>query len=122
MEEVCPIFERINSSGTKLSMFDLMVAATWSHDQFDLNEVATKIAISLEEKGFDTIERDTILKCLTAVMFAGIKKDQVLQLRKISKDEIDSLVKRTSEALLRSVDLLSTEFKVFSWDSFHTKR
>jgi low affinity Fe/Cu permease len=30
IEEVCPIFERINSSGTKLSIYDLMVAATWS--------------------------------------------------------------------------------------------
>ena len=27
IEEVCPIFERINSSGTDLSVFDLMVAA-----------------------------------------------------------------------------------------------
>ena len=26
VEEVCPIFERINSSGTKLSTYDLMVA------------------------------------------------------------------------------------------------
>ncbi|MBZ0257642.1 DUF262 domain-containing protein [bacterium] len=35
IDEVCPIFERINSSGTKLSTYDLMVAATWS-ENFDL--------------------------------------------------------------------------------------
>src|SRR5674476_174358 len=29
LEEVCPIFERINSTGTRLDVFDLMVAATW---------------------------------------------------------------------------------------------
>jgi len=28
VEEVCPIFERINSSGTRLSTYDLMLAAT----------------------------------------------------------------------------------------------
>jgi hypothetical protein len=116
IEEVCPIFERINSSGTKLSMFDLMVAATWSHREFDLNEKANTIAASLEAKGFDTIERDTILKCVTAVKFGGIKKDQVLALREIPRDEMDALVKATSEALLKAVDLLSTEFRIYSWD------
>src|SRR6185312_14943975 len=30
VEEVCPIFERINSSGTRLSTYNLMVAATWN--------------------------------------------------------------------------------------------
>jgi hypothetical protein len=116
IEEVCPIFERINSSGTKLSMFDLMVAATWSHRQFDLNEEATNIASALEAKGFDTIERDTILKCLTAVKFGGIKKEQILSLRNIPKEEMEDLVEVTSEALLKAVDLLSTEFKVYCWD------
>ena len=41
VEEACPIFERINSSGTDLSVFDLMVAATWSK-QFDLNKTVKK--------------------------------------------------------------------------------
>lgn len=116
IQEVCPIFERINSSGTKLSMFDLMVAATWSHGEFDLNEKANTIAASLEAKGFDKIERDTILKCVTAVRFSGIKKDQVLALREIPREDMDQLVKLTSEALLKAVDLLSTEFKIYSWD------
>lgn len=116
IQEVCPIFERINSSGTKLSMFDLMVAATWSHGAFDLNEQADKIAASLEDKGFNGIERDTILKCVTAVKFGGIKKEQVLDLRNTPGNEMDSLVTKTSAALLKTIDLLSTEFKVFSWD------
>lgn len=115
LEEVCPIFERINSSGTKLSMFDLMVAATWSHGQFDLNEEAARIASSLEAKGFERIERDTILKCVTAIKFGGIKKNQILSLRDIPKEEMEQLVKSTSEALLKAVDLLSTEFRIHSW-------
>ncbi|MDV6320974.1 hypothetical protein RVY79_18455, partial [Chromohalobacter sp. HP20-39] len=43
VEEVCPIFERINSSGTKLSTYDLMVAATWSHN-FDLDDNVEEIS------------------------------------------------------------------------------
>jgi hypothetical protein len=97
-------------------MFDLMVAATWSHGAFDLNDKAEKIAASLEEKGFEGIERDTILKCVTAVKFGGIKKEQVLDLRNIPGNEMEALVADTSEAMLKTIDLLSTEFRVFSWD------
>jgi hypothetical protein len=66
VEEVCPIFERINSSGTRLSTYDLMVAATWS-PTFDLNAEAEKIASSLASKGFGDIDENTVLKCLSAV-------------------------------------------------------
>jgi hypothetical protein len=115
VEEVCPIFERINSSGTKLSMFDLMVAATWS-PRFDLNELSKTVATSLEAKGFETIEPTTILKCLAAVHFGGLKRDQLLGLRNLTESEMQGLVERTTAELLRAVDLLSTEFRVHSWD------
>lgn len=115
VEEVCPIFERINSSGTKLSMYDLMVAATWS-PRFDLNAVAERVAASLEAKGFDSIDATTILKCLAAVRFGGLKRDQLLALREVDEKGMHELVETTSDALLRAVDLLSTEFKIQSWD------
>ncbi|BDD03759.1 GmrSD restriction endonuclease domain-containing protein [Aureibacter tunicatorum] len=115
IEEVCPIFERINSSGTKLSTYDLMVAATWT-ESFDLNEEADKIAISLEPKGFDDIDGNTVLKCLSAIKFTGIKKDQVLNLRNLKKDEMDDIVEIAKKALLKTIDLLKTEFKIYSWD------
>ena len=115
VEEVCPIFERINSSGTKLSMYDLMVAATWS-PRFDLNELSEKIAASLEGKGFESIEPTTILKCLSAVHFGGLKKNQLLSLRDLEEAKRNELVARTEASLLRAVDLLATEFGIFSWD------
>jgi hypothetical protein len=113
--EVCPIFERINSSGTKLSMYDLMVAATWS-PRFDLNELSDKIAASLEGKGFEGIEPTTILKCLSAVHFGGLKKDHLLSMRDLEEEKMNKLVAKTEGSLLRAVDLLATEFGIFSWD------
>jgi len=115
VEEVCPIFERINSSGTKLSMYDLMVAATWS-PRFDLNAVAERVAASLEAKGFESIDSTTILKCLATVQFGGLKRDQLLGLRDVDESKMQELVETTSDALLRAVDLLATEFKIQSWD------
>ncbi|MBN1346270.1 MAG: DUF262 domain-containing protein [Phycisphaerae bacterium] len=115
VEEVCPIFERINSSGTRLSTYDLMVAATWS-ESFDLNEETAAIQEALEPKGFDDIDGDTVLKCLAAVQKASIKKETVLDLRKLRRSEMDALVEKTKAAILRTVDLLTTEFGIYCWD------
>jgi hypothetical protein len=115
IEEVCPIFERINSSGTKLSTYDLMVAATWNKD-FDLNDEIDEIRQALEPKGFGDIDRETVLKCLSAVQLGTIKEQSLMTLRKLSKQDIRSLIATTKGALLHAVDLLSTEFKIYSWE------
>lgn len=115
VQEVCPIFERINSSGTKLSMYDLMVAATWS-PRFDLNDLSEKVAAALEAKGFETIDSSAILKCLASIQFGGMKREQLLALRDVTEPEMQQLVDKTRAALLRAVDFLSTEFKIHSWD------
>jgi hypothetical protein len=115
VEEVCPIFERINSSGTALSTYDLMVAATWT-EKFDLNEQTEVVQEALRPKGFQDIEGGTILKCLSAIQFRGIKRDQVLALRELGPDDMGRLVDDTKRALLRTVDLLSTEFNVYCWE------
>jgi hypothetical protein len=115
IEEVCPIFERINSSGTKLSIYDLMVAATWS-ERFDLNHHVELIADSLKKKSFHKIERDTILKCLAAVQFGSIKQTQIISLRDIDEEPMQQLVERVCEGLMQAVDMLSTEFGIYSWE------
>jgi hypothetical protein len=115
VEEVCPIFERINSSGTRLSIYDLMVAATWS-ESFDLNIETSTISQSLSSKGFGDIDGDTILKCFSAIQNQGIKKKQVLSLRSLDRITMNELVEKTKGALLQTVDLLTTEFRIYSWD------
>jgi hypothetical protein len=115
IEEVCPIFERINSSGTKLSIYDLMVAATWS-EKFDLNHHVEVIADSLKTKSFHKIDKDTVLKCLAAVQFGSVKQTQIIALREIDNAPMQQLVGRVREGLLQAVDLLSTEFGIYSWD------
>lgn len=115
VEEVCPIFERINSSGTKLSTYDLMVAATWSSG-FDLDAQVEEIAAALKPKGFGDIDKTTVLKCLSAVQVGSIKESSLRSLRELDEYELASLTAKTKAALLRAVDLLSTQFRVHSWD------
>jgi hypothetical protein len=113
--EVCPIFERINSSGTKLSTYDLMVAATWG-EGFDLNDEVDEIQDSLEPKGFGDIDRTTVLKCLSAVQLGTIKEESLKTLRDTSPVDMRALITKTKQALMKTVDVFSTEFKIHSWD------
>lgn len=117
IEEVCPIFERINSSGTRLSIFDLMVAATWSQE-FDLNQKVGAISDALNPKNFGDIRGTTVLKCLAAVEFKSTNRERVLGLRNLKKDpsEMDALVAKTEKSIVKAVDQLITDFKIFSLD------
>jgi len=115
LDEVCPIFERINSSGTKLSTYDLMVAATWSTG-FDLDDSIASVADALKPKGFEDIDRITVVKCMSALNSGSIKDEAIKDLREISAEELHQLTEKTRHALYRTVDALSTEFGVYSWD------
>lgn len=117
VEEVCPIFERINSSGTALSIFDLMVAATWSK-RFDLNETVQEIAEALKPKNYGEISGTRVLKCLAAVRSDSTSRERILALRQLREKpaDMDGLVEKTKRAILRAVDQLITDFKLYSMD------
>jgi len=117
IEEVCPIFERINSSGTRLSIFDLMVAATWSKG-FDLNDKVEGISEALKPKNYGDVRGTTVLKCLAAIDSKSITRDRILALRQLKQapGKMDELASRTLKAITRAVDQLLTDFKVYSLD------
>lgn len=114
--QVSPIFERINSTGTKLTVFDLMVAATWSED-FDLNDHVKEVVSELEEKDFGDLDKVTILRALSTCAFGSAKRQTILSLRELNRDQLASEMEKTKEALRRAVDFLSTEVCVIS-DAF----
>ena len=115
IDEVCPIFERINSSGTRLSTYDLMVAATWNQE-FDLNERVADVLQELHSKGFSEADRSTILKIFSAIHLGTIKEKALKSLRDVGSSEMDALIAESKESLKRAVDFLSTTFGVKSWD------
>jgi hypothetical protein len=117
IEEVCPIFERVNSSGTDLSVFDLMVAATWSR-KFDLNNTVQEIATALTPKNYGDIKGTTVLKCFAAVRDNSTARERILALRQLrdKPGDMDALVAKTKKALLQSVDQLVTDFMLYSLD------
>jgi len=100
IEEVAPIFERINSTGRKLTIVDLMIAATWSNG-FDLSSQISTIKAHAADRGFGYIEDQVILRSISAAAGLGINKEDIQKLR--SKDT-NTLV-ASCEAAAKSLDL-----------------
>jgi len=111
IDAVAPIFERINSRGTPLTMVDLMRAATWSED-FDLFDEISSITSELAAKRFGGIEKKTILRSISAAAGGGFTESSIDQLRKHDADHLKLAVESTKSSYLKTVDFLTSELHV----------
>jgi hypothetical protein len=111
IEDVAPIFERINSRGTPLTIVDLMRAATWS-EEFDLIDSIVSITDELEEKEFGGIERKAILRSMSAAAGGGFSESSIDGLRKHSAAQLKVAVADTTEAYRNAVDFLTTQLHI----------
>lgn len=113
IQDVAPIFERINSSGTPLTIVDLMRAATWS-PEFDLIDTIDNLLAELVQKGFGGVDRKVVLRSLSAAAGGGFSAESIDSLRTYSPDELKAAASATEQAYRRMVDFLSTEIRVES--------
>lgn len=111
IEAVAPIFERINSRGTPLTIVDLMRAATWSED-FDLVDEITSITEGLSEKNFGDIERKTVLRNISAAAGGGFSESSIDQLRRFDTNRLKQAVADTKSSYQKAVDFLTTEMHI----------
>lgn len=108
IEDVAPVFERINSTGTRLTIVDLMRAATWS-TTFDLVESVDQIAISLQPKKFGGIDRKTLLRAIASTAGFGFSKNAIDELRSRTEEELRQDLADTGVAARKAADYLATE-------------
>jgi hypothetical protein len=113
IQDVAPIFERINSSGTPLTIVDLMRAATWS-PEFDLIDSIDGILNELSIKGFGKIDRKVVLRNLSASAGGGFSVESIDALREYKPDKLQEAVLLTEGAYRRAVDFLVTQIRVES--------
>jgi hypothetical protein len=113
IQDVAPIFERINSSGTPLTIVDLMRAATWS-PEFDLIDSIDALLEELRSKGFAGIDRKVVLRNLSAAAGGGFSVESIDSLRNHTADILKAATAATEEAYRRSVDFLVTQIRVES--------
>jgi len=108
INDVAPVFERINSTGTRLTIYDLMRAATWS-PEFDLGKTIEGIKSSLEEKKFHSFENKTFLRCLGAASGSDFSSGSIDSLRNLEPDILHTCAEQIKKAAQLAVDFLSTE-------------
>ena len=111
LNDVAPIFERINSKGTPLTIVDLMRAATWS-DEFDLFEAIDEIREKINAKGFGGIDRKVILRSLSAAAGGGYSEGSIDDLRKFDASTLKSAAGNVKTSYELAIDFLSTELRI----------
>lgn len=108
IDDVAPVFERINSTGTRLTIYDLMRAATWS-PEFDLGETIQTIKGSLEPKRFHNFDNKTFLRILSAACGDDFSSGSIDALRTVPTDKLNTAASDVRQAAERAVDFLATE-------------
>lgn len=111
IEDVGPIFERINSRGTRLTIVDLMRAATWS-DKFDLFDQIDALLGEIDEKDFGGIDRKVILRSLSSAAGGGFSEDSIDNLRKHKPEALIEASGATKNAYKLVVDFLATDLSI----------
>ncbi|NVZ13707.1 MULTISPECIES: DUF262 domain-containing protein [unclassified Pseudomonas] len=111
IEQVAPIFERINSTGRKLTIVDLMMAATWSNG-FDLSSEIQKIQGVCVDIGFSGLSEQVILRSIAASADFGVNKDDIQRLRTLSPDQLSAAANTCNAAIFKSVSWLTNELLI----------
>lgn len=107
-QEVCRVFQRINSSGTSLSTLELLSAWTWS-DQFNLINEIEALLDKLEECNYGELSEELILRCLTAVVTGKIDAEELVD---IPPANLVQGMTKLKQAVFASVDFLEKELKI----------
>jgi len=116
IDVACEIFTRINTGGTELSLFEIMVAKTYDQTKkFDLADECDKLienendAKDLTDANYETIPYQTILQCVSAHLCKQIRRKDILKLNK--KDFIKEW-DTVKHGIFSSVDYLRSHLRV----------
>ena len=100
LDIVCDLFDRINNTGIELSVFDLLVARTWSpsNDEggFDLRKAFEELTNDLNKVGFGEIPEPVMAQLAGAIIKSDCTRKEILA---ISRQEM----REKWPALVRSI-------------------
>ena len=96
----CSIFERLNSTGTKLTVADLMVAITYDRD-FHLRDKLADFNDQLSPFNF-TIDDRSVLQAISACLRKGTEKGDIID----SAKEMKVNWSKTTQAIFLAIDFL----------------
>lgn len=114
----CEIFTRINTGGTELTLFEIMVAKTYDAERnFDLAR-EYEILIDnngapekdLQDAGFETVPASTVLQCLAINMGDGHTRGK--DILRISRDDFISAWPEIKKGIFAAVDYIRSYLNI----------
>jgi len=116
IEVACEVFTRINTAGTELTLFQIMVAKTYDEARnFDLAREYEWLIDSkgkekdLRDAGFETIPESTVLQCIAAYIIKHVKAKDILNL---DRDRVIEAWPCVKEGIFAAVDYVRTHLRV----------
>jgi len=116
LDIACEVFTRINTGGTELTLFEIMVAKTFDTDRnFDLAQKYQWLIDNhrngkdLEDADYETIPASTVLQCVSACLTGQIRRKDIL---KLSKNEFIEVWSKVTEAIFSAVDFFRTYLRI----------
>lgn len=103
------IFTRINTTGKKLDLFEIMVAKTYKQRKFDLFEEHQKFESKLEKLGYGNLPRDLVLRVAAALIDGKYGEKDIL---KLDKKEFRNRWGDVCDAIERSVGFFKNHYRI----------
>jgi len=107
--EVCDIFERINTKGQKLTIVDLMMAKTWKGKDFNLRDSLKEFKEEIEED----IPDQTILKVVAMNLEGRCTKEDILSL---GANEFINGWDESLESIRKTIDFIKNDLNISTLD------
>jgi len=113
LDIVCDLFERINNTGTELSVFDLLVARTWSPPDeaggFDLRHAFEELKGEFEDVGFEEIPEPIVAQASGAIIKENCKRKAILT---IGREEMRKEWPGIAESMRGAIDFVRKKIRV----------
>jgi hypothetical protein len=111
LDIACEVFTRINTGGTELTLFEIMVAKTFDPDRdFDLMKKYKELINGngngkkcLSDANFETIPESTVLQCIAAHIGRRVRRNDIL---KLDKNEFINSWDTVMQGIFMAVDYL----------------
>ena len=114
LDAVCDIFERVNNSGVALSVFDLLVAKTWSADTgasggFNLRAEFEDLKEELDAIEYDDLGEAEITRLAGALIRGDCSRKAILD---ISREEMRAQWETIREGIRAATDFIRASLQV----------
>ena len=116
LDIACEVFTRINTGGTELTLFEIMVAKTYDErKKFDFADEYDKLIDNngtgkdLEDAGYETVPHSTVLQCVSAHLCKQVRRKDIL---KLSKSKFIKEWPTVKDGLFNAVDYIRAHLRI----------